>query len=87
MCHFSQADTAKAEVAVIPAGTSADLASVVIAHCELLVFRHFCNPCFGSHKFLTPYLADFLNGIPMYCIKRVPSLSFLALVTNVMFIP
>ena len=50
MCHFSQADTAKTEVAIVTSRAAADLASVMIAHCELLVFSHFCNPCFSSHK-------------------------------------
>lgn len=51
VCHFSQADTAKTEIAVVTSGASADLASVVIPDGELLVLGHFCNPCFGSHKF------------------------------------
>ena len=52
MCHFSKADTAEAEVAVVTSRAPADLASVVIAHGELLVLSHFCNPCFSSHKVL-----------------------------------
>lgn len=50
MCHFSQADTAKTEIAVVASRAAADLASVMIPDRELLVFRHFCNPCFSSHK-------------------------------------
>ena len=52
MCHLSQADTAETEVAVVTSCAAADLASVVVAHGELLVLSHFCNPCFSSHKVL-----------------------------------
>ena len=52
MCHFSQADTAKTEIAVVTSRAAADLASVMIPDGELLVLGHFCNPCFSSHKVL-----------------------------------
>ena len=63
MCHFSQADTAETEVAVVTSRAPADLASVVVAHGELLVFSHFCNPCFSSHKvFLLLLFSRFAEG-------------------------
>ena len=52
MCHLSQADTAETEVAVVTSCAATGLAYVVIAHGELLVLSHFCNPCFSSHKVL-----------------------------------
>lgn len=63
MCHFSQADTAETEIAVVTARASANLASVVIPDGELLVFSHFCNPCFSSHKvFLLLLFRRFSEG-------------------------